>query len=232
MDADWSVTGLDGRDDVRLVTVELRNPDPVDRRVRVDNLLDGPVLPPRRAGVPDPGWDRDGFTGVVPAGGRQPLGYACPAPPRRPPVSVTDEGRAPDGSTADDAAAAVRGLADPRPPADAVPGAAGVVGEGDDQGNWAAGNDTEAGDPPDSVASWLETVEERIERGERVTDASVAEATAGVAAMTEADRDIATLADRLSADAATLRAVAGRAATLADRAEGVDVPVEALRRLA
>ncbi|WP_338740173.1 hypothetical protein [Haloplanus salilacus] len=227
MDADWSVTGLDGRDDVRLVTVELRNPDPVDRRVRVDNRLDGPVLPPRRAGVPDPGWDRDGFTGVVPAGERRPLGYACPAPPSRPPVSVVDEGRATGGSADDDAEVAVRELADPRPPADAVPDASPGGGSGSDPERNARGDG-----PPTPVASWLATVERRIERGEGMTGASVAATVEGLGAVEDGGHDVATLDARLSTDATTLRTVAERASTLADRAEAVDIPVEALRRLA
>lgn len=223
MDADWSVTGLDGRDDVRLVTVELRNPDPVDRRVRVDNRLDGPVLPPRRAGVPDPGWDRDGFTGVVPAGGRLPVGYACPAPPRRPPVSVVDEGRAAGEPTDDTAAAAVRGLADPRPPADAVPDA--DVTESDPEAG------SQADGPPDPVTSWLTTVERRIERGERLTDASVSVAVDGMEAVGKDGHDVADLDARVAADATALRTVAARATALAERAEAVDIPVEALRRV-
>lgn len=225
MDADWSVAPLDGRDDVRLVTVELRNPDPVDRRVRVENRLDGPVLPPRRAGAPDSGWDRDGFEGVVPATGRRTLGYACPAPPARPPVSVIEEGRATDVVAEVDVETAVRGLPDPRPPADAIPDASPkCVSATDPTG------DEENDGPPAAVESWLSGVERRIERGERLTDASVG-TTTDVLEAADCD-DVASLDARLSVDAATLRAVAERAETLADRAETTDVPVEALRRLA
>ena len=227
MDTDWSVSGLDDRGDVRLVTVELRNPDPVDRRVRVDNRLDGPVLPPRRAGVPDPGWDQDGFTGVVPASGRLSLGYACPAPPGRPPVSVVDEGRASERPT-DDTETAVRELADPRPPADAVPDATPGGGDG-------GGSDADAGErgdsPPAPVASWLSAVEHRIERGEQLTDASVVTAVGGVKTIAADGQDVADLDARVATDAVALRTVAARATTLVERAEAVDIPVEALRRL-
>jgi hypothetical protein len=226
MDADWSVAGLDGRDDVCLVTVELRNPDPVARRVRVENRLDGPVLPPRRAEMPAPGWDREGFAGVVPAGERRPLGYACPASPERPPVSVVDEGRANGDAAATDAADAVRGLADPRPPADAVPDAR-MDGVEDD-----GGRDPSDDDPPAPVTSWLATVERRIERGEEVTDASVATTAEALESMADDGCDVAALDARLAADTAALRAVARRASALADRAEAIDVPVETLRRLA
>jgi len=227
MESDWSVTSLDGHDDVTLVTVDLRNPSPVDRHVRVTNCLDGPVLPPKRAGTPAAGWDEEGFGGVVPAGGRRTLGYACPAPVERPPVSVVDDGRA--GSEDTDAmAAAVRELGDPRPPSDAVPGAA-VAGD----------NDHESADErptsvaaevivPPAVESWLATVEARIERGERLTDASVESATEALGAT---DCDVSDLSRQVSADSAELDAIAERVAALAERASAVDVPVEALRRL-
>ncbi|AXG08686.1 DUF7857 domain-containing protein [Haloplanus rubicundus] len=223
MDSNWSVTPLDGHD-VTLVTVDLRNPSPVDRRVRVSNRLDGPVLPPKRAGVSESGWDEEGFDGVVPASGRRTLGYACPAPARRPPVSVVDEGRA-DAEAADSTAVAVRELGDPRPPGDAIPG----VEEAEDDGTGdepPVPTDAEAGVPP-AVESWLTAVEARVDRGERLTDASVESATA---ALGEID-DASELAEQVSADAAALEAVAERAAALAERASVVDVPAEALRRL-
>lgn len=108
-----------------LVTVRLRNGAAVPRRVRVRNDLPGPVLPPRREGVPERGWDDEGFTGVVAAGDERTLGYACPATAdRATPVSVESLGRA-DGGGVDSAAEleaeAVRSLGRARPPADAVP---------------------------------------------------------------------------------------------------------------
>jgi hypothetical protein len=223
MDSDWSVTSLDGHD-VTLVTVDLRNPSPVDRHVRVSNRLDGPVLPPKRAGVPESGWTEGGFAGVVPATGRRTLGYACPAPAARPPVSVVDEGRA-DGTDVDTAAVAIRELGDPRPPGDAIPG----VEEAEDDGlgdESPAPADAEPAVPP-GVESWLTTVEARIDRGERLTGTSVEAATATLG---EID-DVSDLAEQVSADAVALEAVAERATALAKRASTVDVPVEALRRL-
>jgi hypothetical protein len=222
MDSDWSVTPLDGREDVVLVTVDLRNTSPVDRCVRVTNRLDGPVLPPRRAGVPESGWDDEGFAGVVPADGRRSLGYACPALAKRPPVSVVDEGRA-DGDESGTAAIAVRELGDPRPPSDAVPMAH------DTQGSEDRSEPSTSADLPSGVESWLTAAEERIERGEELTDASVDTATTAL----EADGvAVPELAARVDDDAAALEAVAERAATLAERAAAVDVPVDALRRIA
>jgi hypothetical protein len=225
MESDWSVTPLDGYDDVTLVTVDLRNPSSVDRRVRVSNRLDGPVLPPKRAGVPDSGWNEEGFGGVVPAEGRRTLGYACPAPARRPPVSVVDEGRA-DSEDVDATAAAVRELGDPRPPGDAIPRIeSGDIGDHEAAGGPTAPPAAETA-VPEAVESWLSTVESRIERGERLTDASVESATAALG-----DDDVSELARQVSADAAALEAVAERVAALEERASAVDVPVEALRRL-
>jgi len=231
MDSDWSITSLDGG--VVLVTVDLRNRSPVDRRVRVTNRLDGPVLPPRRQGVPESGWDDEGFEGVVPAGGRRSLGYACPAPVTRPPVAVTDEGRADGDDAADASAVAARELGDPRPPSDAIPGIGGI-GEDDEREDRTAPSvsegDTDADPIPPAVDSWLTAVEERIERGERLTDASVE----GAAVALEADDavPVAELETRLDADAVALEAVAERAASLAERAAVVDVPDDDLRRLA
>lgn len=223
MESDWSVTPLDGHDGVTLVTVDLRNPSPVDRRVRVTNRLDGPVLPPRRSGVPDAGWNEEGFVGVVPAEGRRSLGYACPAAATRPPVSVVDEGRA-DDDEVDATAVAVRELGDPRPPSDAVPEVE-AVDEGDDEP--AAPPEADEATVPPAVESWLTAVEERIDRGERLTDGSVEAATAAL----DADDDVSELAAQVAADADALAAVAERTAALADRAAAVDVPVGALRRL-
>jgi hypothetical protein len=228
MESDWSVTSLDGRDDVTPVTVDLRNPSPVDRRVRVRNRLAGPVLPPRRGGVPDTGWDGDGFVGVVAAESRRSLGYACPATAERPPVSVVDEGRV-DGDAGDPMATVLRELGDPRPPGDAIPGVQRIDDGRDENGEPTAPRDVGGVTVPSAVEAWLAAVEERVEHGERLTDGSVEAATtaleaADAVAVTELD-------ERLSSDTATLRAVAERTASLADRASAVDVPVDALRRL-
>jgi hypothetical protein len=223
MHSDWSVTPLDGRDGVCLVTLELRNPASVARRVEVTNRLDGPVLPPRRSGVPEDGWTRDGFVGVVAASDRRVLGYACPATAERPPVAVVDRGRATDEVDDDHERAAVRDLADPRPPMDALP--AGPTQDG--------GGDSLDGEPtvPRAVASWLSAVERRIERGERLTDGSVPAAADALEDATDRADDVTTLDARLAADARALRELTERTSSLAERAGAVDVPVAALRRL-
>lgn len=131
---------LDRAGERTLVEVVVSNETTVDRWVRLTNRLDGRVQPPREDGVPAPGWDDDGYTGVVPAGERLTVGYACAAPPVDPAVEVRDEGRS-DGERAETTAAdAVRALEDGAPPADAVPA------------------DETA--PPDPVASMVETLDD------------------------------------------------------------------------
>jgi hypothetical protein len=257
LDVSWSTTDAGGR---TLVAVTLDNPSPVDRVVRVDNRLEGPVLPPRgRDGaVVAPGWDDEGYRGVVDAGGRRCLGYAVAAPVVRPPVAITDEGRAGPDDRADRTtpAAARRALASHRPPRDAVPldadaaapqsvhrpAPSGVadapdrvtlpVRDGDAGRSDAALADGGSSSAmlPAATARWLDRVEARIERAERLTDASVPEATAVLSDAGGLDA-VSGLPPRLEADVAHLRHVARRATRLADRAEATDVPVEALRRL-
>lgn len=62
----------------------------VPHRVRIDSCLDGPVWPPRSRGIPEPGWDDDGFGGVVPADAVLALGFASPAEPVDPPVALRE----------------------------------------------------------------------------------------------------------------------------------------------
>jgi hypothetical protein len=266
MNVDWSVESVDGIG-MALVTVELHNPTPVARRVRVENRLAGEILPPRRQGVPERGWDDEGYEGVVAAGDRVALGYACAAPVERPPVDVTDEGRVEDSADEATVETAIRELGDPSPPADVVPLStdggddtdepAAVILEdspGDDEADSLDDGDdgdcameapesdddtsehpdssaTDARNLPPAVASWLESVERRVEHGEGLTDASVVDAADVLESAGGLDA-VVDLPETLTADAATLRTVAASAERLADRADETDVPVDALRRLA
>lgn len=175
LDAEWSVEEVA---DVTLVEVTVHNPTAVDRRVRVDDRLDGPTLPPRTDGVPERGWDADGYEGVVPAGDRLRLGYAAPAAPVEPPVSVTDGGRAEDDGdareTAADATEAVRLLGDASPPADALPSLAAADGTrgGDDATGRAAGSEDDGRvDGPDGAVSSAESGESTGDDGTAADDA-------------------------------------------------------------
>lgn len=131
MNLDWTTERVGG---VVLVAVRLRNDTGLDREVRLRNELDGPVLPPRREGVFEAGWDRAGVTLVVENAATEALGYACPVIDSRddqePPVRIASV-REPDsasghldaesvavpaGRESDGVARAVRSLGDPRPP--------------------------------------------------------------------------------------------------------------------
>lgn len=243
MDSEWSVETLEC---VALVTVLVYNPDPVDRRIRVRNELDGPVLPPRRQGVPEQGWDESGYEGVLASEKTVALGYACPAPVERPPVTIHDRGRArTDESDVDTTATAtttpptperaIRQLGRATPPRDAVPVARDDTTDETENDRPDDENDRPDDRPTDeslpaSVEEWLVTVETRIERGEQLSD-SVAAATDVLEAAGGLET-VADLPERLAADTTALETVATRAERLAERAEETDVPVEALRRLA
>ncbi|MGM0446641.1 MAG: hypothetical protein ACQERM_00115 [Methanobacteriota archaeon] len=258
MELDWSV---DREGDASLVGVRVRNDGAVPHRVRIESRLDGPVLPPRRGGVPESGWDAAGVTTVIDPGERAAFGFAALADRVEPPVEIASvEPATADAATedgADLARAAVRDLESHRPPRRAVDGAGAVDGvneEGDDTGTGdlesqtrpeneeAAGSDgdadrSEAPEPPpsaagpDEVDAWFAAVEARIERAERLTDADLATATRAVA---EAGGlgTVTELDERVAADAERLRAVRDRAAALAERAEESEVPTEALEALA
>ncbi|QDX40341.1 hypothetical protein [Salarchaeum sp. JOR-1] len=104
------------RGDVTLVMVLVENDAARERGVRVTNLLDGPVWPPRTNGVPDGGWSPSGYETVLAPGERRGVGYATPAPPDPNPVRVEPI----EQRSSPDRLDPVRDLADPRPPRDAL----------------------------------------------------------------------------------------------------------------
>jgi hypothetical protein len=114
-------TATDERDGVTLVELEVQNPTRTTRRVRIENELRGAVLPPRRHGSIVEGFDEDGVTLTIGAGAHRAVGYACRADAESPPATLVgsepcDSTELDDRST-DDVLAA---LGDPRPPRDAV----------------------------------------------------------------------------------------------------------------
>jgi|AntRauTorcE11898_2_1112593.scaffolds.fasta_scaffold00569_5 hypothetical protein len=138
MDLSWTV---DRAGDASLVRCRVHNDDAVSRRVRIESRFDAPVLPPRRAGVPEDGWDATGVTLRIGPGERRGFGFAAPSPPVEPPVTVasvepvdSDEPAREGGGFAGDedagptAADALRELGDHRPPRAAVDGGRGVDG--------------------------------------------------------------------------------------------------------
>jgi hypothetical protein len=234
-----TTTSLSG---VTLVQVELRSTVDADLCVRVANDLDGPVLPPRREGVPVAGWDADGFRGVVPGSGRLGVGYACPVstPDGGPPVGSDPARESPatvdgtdavsvellgpvDGTDSPSApvATAIRSLGRAAPPADAVPDVAGAGSFGTTAGD-ATDPSIDAADAlPAAVEEWLDAVESRVQRAERLTDASAAEATAVLVDSGGVD-PLAGLPDAVAADESALRTVASRASAIAERAAATD----------
>lgn len=274
-------SGVTTEGGVALVSVRVRNSEPVARRVAVENRLPGSVLPPRRHGLPEPGWSSDGYAGVVDAQDVLVLGYACRVDgdgatsgdeklPRD--ASDASEGpNAPDGwrpedpvelvdvsdpstDEADPLSDALAGLADHRPPPDVVAPAVGPAGGQPDPDGSEAETSTADGScpdgsspdeptsdtstpresrsdpatPPPGVARYLEEVDGRISRAETLENGSVSEATAvledGIAPVG--------LEELVALDARTVARIAERAESLAARAEVVDVPTDALERLA
>lgn len=250
-----------------LVQLKAHNPDPVAQQLRLENRLDGPVLYPRRRGVPEPGWDRDGFEGSVPAETTRALGYACPAAVEAPPVRVvaigddeTQNATAPHGHTA---AAVLRehgagtapkqvvtatmetgeesttpaaetspnqfhGEASPKCTVDSdhLPTIDRVSSRSD-----GSAQSERSGELPPGVVAWFETVERRLERAERLQAGSVADATTAVETAGGLERALEDV-DQLGDDVAALREFQSRARSLAERAQDVEVPAAALRRLA
>jgi hypothetical protein len=63
---------------VTFAHVLVENPSGERQRVRVAIACDGAVWPPRRRGVPEAGWDADGVTLTVDAGGVRGVGFGTP----------------------------------------------------------------------------------------------------------------------------------------------------------
>lgn len=132
------------RGGVTLVAVRVTNDGDAPQRVRVANRCDGEMWPPRRNGLPAPGWDDGGWEGVVDSGATRPLGYATADPPADPPVEFAWTERAAGGEPT--AAGAVADFGDPRPPRDAVEPPVTAL--------------------PEGVQEWLDGVSERATDGE------------------------------------------------------------------
>jgi len=244
------VTTTDERGGVTLVTCRLDNPAALARRVRIENELDGPVLPPRRHGVALSGWDAGGVSLRVEPEATAAVGYAVAAPAAEPPARIAAEepirkgavdADRPAGGSEPTAAGAVRTLGAYRPPRAAV-----TASERDAAGSTARrtpsadanarvddGGGTGEASPagPAAVDAWLDAVERRVERAETLDGADVPTATEAVAAAGGLDA-VRELDGRVETDAERLRAVASRATALAERAAAADVPTGPLARLA
>lgn len=193
-------------------------------RVTVEPTHDGPIWPPRRQGVPAPGWADGTWTGVVRPDGPRGLGYATPA--------TVDDGTDPATVAAVEPAEAgdgpvsprdvVRALGDPAPARDAVPDAPPGVATGD-----ATAGDREQ--RPGAVADASDTTGGKA-RADPGGDAGPA--AGGVASEPTGDGDHATPdATEPIAGAARLDAIEERLDTAADLA-AVSAPEEARKAVA
>ncbi|QAU13402.1 hypothetical protein EKH57_12135 [Halorubrum sp. BOL3-1] len=241
MELDWSV---EREGDASLVGFRVRNDGAVPRRVRIESRIDGPVLPPRRGGVTEAGWDATGVTTVIDPGETEAFGYAALADRVEPPVEIVDvesvdsgekSARAAEEGGDSPARAAVRSLEDHRPPRRAVAGARGV-----DRDDGPSGGDAERVGPTDETDSKEceptdETDTERVEPTDE-TDAdgsTAAEPATSAASRAEIDAWFATVetridrAERLTgADLATATTVVEAVGGL-DSVEGLDERVAA-----
>ncbi|CCQ32355.1 DUF7857 domain-containing protein [Halorhabdus tiamatea] len=100
---------------VTFVQATVTNTRGTSQAVRLENRLEGPPWPPRRAGIETPEWDGDYWEGTVQPGERRGLGYASPAEPIDQPLTVVDVRRV---TSADrrDTSAVLRDLDGWRPP--------------------------------------------------------------------------------------------------------------------
>lgn len=216
-------------DGVTLVEATLLHDGPGSRRVRVESELDGPVWPPRRQGVPEAGWDREAgtLTVEVSPGDRLGIGFATPADPADPPVSVVESERVGDGGggIGSSAAAVVRALGDPSPPPDALPAPAGSDPDPEKRSDDSGFASPPTDDPERDDANRRATADPSVDRSAKTDPDPAPGGYPAVAAWLSAvERRIhGGPDDRLAADAKRLRAVARRAITLAERA---DRPVE------
>lgn len=235
------------RDGMTFVTATVHNPAPVTRHVRLENRLEGAVLPPRSNGVPERGWDEAGITLTVPAGETIGIGYACSSPPADPAVEIETTGRGP--APEDDLESrARRTLGTFRPPRVAVT-KSGTSGVDDaNQSQHAGRNQTAVDEPVPESPGAHEGVTEgrgdstensddidrairRIELGERLAAAGVEEAADALEELAETDlvgdgtapvgpagiADAKALDTALEDDTETLEGEASRLRSKADR---------------
>jgi len=230
---DWHVRRRGGVTLVALVVTS-----DTAERVRIESALD-PVWPPRRQGRPLPGWDGTTYEGTVAPEDRLVLGFASPEPPADQPARLVETEPAESGASdpAVTARAVVRTLGEGAPPRDAVPTGEWEASRPDDTGPGQAPDASDA--PPETgsadgtrpVDAWFDAVESRVDTAKRLDSVTAAgEARTAIADVggIEAVRD---LKSRLEADRQRLDAVRTRSRSLAERLDGVSLPLATLERL-
>lgn len=223
---DWD---LATNGEVTLVHVAVRTDVP--RAVRIENQLAGPVWPPRSQGRPLAGWDEDGYRGTVDPETPLVLGYATPADPAEPPVSLAPADP-PDGEPTP--TGLVRALGEAGPPRAAVPemapaGTARVDRDADvspapfgsdpETGSLDSGSSARPTAPPSGLEAWLTAVDRRVHRLTGETDDEPPAPASGARRPASGD-----LAAQVAEDRAAVAAVRERTAALADRLERLSLP--------
>lgn len=211
---------------VTLVGLHLESDAP--ERVTVERTHEAPIWPPRRQGVPERGWDDDGWTGVVRPGDPRSLGYATPTDPPEPPVQVTETEPEPAATESADPRDVLRSLGDPRPPRDALESSVETSAAG-------AEGDPDPGDADDPAAppldeSALDAIAARLDRAEDLAGISSVEQAGRIVDDAGGIEAVRELVAQLERDRAALADLHERTTRLRDRAT-VEVPVDDLARL-
>ncbi|MFA9516675.1 hypothetical protein ACERIT_05595 [Halopenitus sp. H-Gu1] len=237
------------RGGLAIVIGRIRNETGSPKRVRIANALEGPVLPPRRRGVPEPGWDAEGYTCRVAGESTEAFGYVCAAdaPADGPPAridSVAEPKDARDGDGSDESEENVRiddsttvahqTLGDHRPPRKSI---ADGSRRSSTTGRRGVRTPTTTREKQttkrtrDPLEAHLDRMVERLERLERLEDGSLTVATRIVSDAGDLSafrRDLR----RLDADVERLGALRDRMESLIERRDRLDVPVAILEQLA
>lgn len=140
--------------DITLVTVDLENTHRRPRYVEIVAELDAPILPPREDGYPAQGWDDTGYQGTVDPGAHLVLGFACPAPPTDPPVTIETVEPTTEPSQPRSPGDIVRELGDPRPPTAVVDPEAPSTDDDSNDANGAV---------PPVIGAWFDAIATRID---------------------------------------------------------------------
>lgn len=226
---EWTVERSDGVAFVSVVVSSTRG-----RLVRVRPRVEDDVLPPRSRGIPESGWSDGEVTASVSPDRPLAVGFATRGAVDEPPVSVTPVDGEPETSATD----LLHRLGDPRPPAWAVPSVdvpdvagskACVAGKTDGR----MSQEDATTNPPASVEAWLADVTARIEQVKALSEASSVGKAADRLDEHGGLAGVDALLATVEADVASMRSVARRLETMADRGEQArdDVPVASFRRL-
>ena len=92
-------TDTERREYVTYVRAICTNTRTTPQTIRLESHLDGPIWLPRYHGLDDPAWHENIWEGTVAAGRSRGIGFASPADPVDPPVTLLETRRATDTDT-------------------------------------------------------------------------------------------------------------------------------------